>query len=177
MGMHKLPRGACWYVIHTKPKQEERAQINLSVWGVETFNPVLKEARKTRAGELYFLNKPLFPQYILARFDINALLHKVSFTRGVHSVVCYGNKPAPVDDDLIAIIRSRVREDGFIHLGEKFKSGDKVLIKEGRFKNFIGMFDRELKESARVRVLLTTISFQSHITIERAMVKKFGSAV
>jgi transcriptional antiterminator RfaH len=177
MGIHQSPGGVCWYVIHTKPKQEAKAQNNLSVWEVETFTPMLKEIRKTRAGGQYFLAKPLFPQYIFARFDINALLHKVSFTRGVHSVLCYDNEPAPVDDDLIAILRSRVRADGFIHLGEEFKPGDKVLIKEGRFKNFIGIFDRELKESARVRILLTTISFQSHITVERAMVKKAGSAV
>jgi hypothetical protein len=41
--------GSCWYVIQTKPKQEDRADLNLRAWKIETFAPTLKERRTFRA--------------------------------------------------------------------------------------------------------------------------------
>ncbi|HEV2708309.1 MAG TPA: transcription termination/antitermination NusG family protein [Pyrinomonadaceae bacterium] len=166
-----------WYVIHTKHKQEDRAENNLRAWGVETFNPKLK-TRRTRAGSSsVVVGKPLFPQYIFARFDPTHMLHKITFTRGVHEVVRFGEQTIPLDNEMIAIMRMRVGDDGFIKIGEEFKAGDTVLVKDGPFRNFIGIFERELKESERVRILLTTVSFQSHIVLERDSIKKIAANV
>ena len=35
-----------------------------------------------------------------------------------------------------------------------------------------GVFDREMPDSDRVRILLNTVSFQAHIVVDRAVVKK-----
>ena len=162
-----------WYVIHTKHNQEDRAESNLRAWGVETFSPKLK-ARfpRQREGRPPVSGKPLFPQYIFARFDPTRLLHKVTFTRGVHEVVRFGGKTIPVDNEMMAIMRARVGGDGFIKIGEEFEAGNRVLIKDGPFRNFIGIFERELKETERVRILLTTVSFQSHVVLERDSITK-----
>jgi transcriptional antiterminator RfaH len=173
MSFDGVCEGARWYALNTKPQQEERAESNLRAWRVETFVPRIKERRRGRvAGEATYSVKTLFPRYIFARFDAGAMLHKVSFTRGVQSVVHFGGVPVPVDDEVLAIIRARAGADGFIKIGEELKAGDRVLIKDGAFKNFVGIFERELGEADRVRILLTTISYQSHITIDRSLVKK-----
>ena len=165
-----------WYAIQTKAQQEDRAESNLRAWGVETFVPRFRARRRGYyAGGSTYLIKSLFPRYIFARFDANVLLHKVNFTRGVQSVVRFGGTPAPVDDEVLAIMQARLGPDGFIKIGEELKAGDRVMIQDGPFKNFIGIFEREIGEADRVRILLTTISYQSHVTLDRALVRKISA--
>ena len=161
-----------WYVVYTNPNQENRATENLLAWGVETFNPTLKERR----GKLYNQQarctiKPLFPRYIFARFPIS-LLSKVCFTRGVHSVVCFGGRPAPVDDEIIRIIKSNIGADGFVRIGEEFKFGDRVMVKDGPLAGLIGVFERPLKDSDRVMILLTMVNYQGRVTIDSGQLRK-----
>src|SRR5689334_16613864 len=80
-----------WYVVHTNPKQEERADSNLRAWGVETLHPKLKTRRFNEfTGAPTVTTKPLFPRYIFAKFNAREQLAKISFTRGVHYVVSFG---------------------------------------------------------------------------------------
>lgn len=164
---------ARWYAVRTKPKQEERADDNLRAWRVETFTPRLKERRSTQygTGPTYAV-KPLFPRYIFARFNAQSLLHKVNYTRGVQNVVGFGEWPTPIDDEIIDLIKSQVDEDGFVKVGEEFKSGDKVKIKFGPLKSLVGVFERKIKDTDRVKILLTTVSYQSHLVIDREMIEK-----
>jgi hypothetical protein len=48
------------------------------------------------------------------------------------------------------------------------------LVKDGPLKNFAGIFEREMKDVDRIRILLETVSYQAHIEIDRDMVKKVG---
>src|SRR5215471_12575729 len=133
-----------WYAIHSHPKQENRAEMNLKAWGVETFFPRIKDCHfnEFTSKPSYFV-KPLFPGYLFARFAPNNLLHKVRFTRGVHSVVCIGGEPAPVDDRVIAIIATQIDETGFVKVGADLEPGAKVLIQAGPFKGLTGVFERK----------------------------------
>ena len=162
-----------WYVVHTHPKQEDRCDSNLRAWHVETFAPKLRERQYNQfTGKPTHLIKPLFPGYIFARFRVVDAIQKVRFTRGVHSVVSFGGGPTPVDDEIIEIIKARIGEDGFIKTGSDLRPGDKVTIKEGPMRDLAGVLEREVKASDRVMILLTSVSYQAHIMMERRMVKK-----
>jgi transcriptional antiterminator RfaH len=164
-----------WYAIHTHPKQEDRAESNLKAWRVETFVPRYKQRRYHQyTNNPSQLIKPLFPRYIFARFVASELLHKIHFTRGVHSVVSFGKAPIPIDDELIAIIQARRSEDGFVRIGDEFKAGDHVMVKAGHFKGFTGIFERSLKDADRVMIMLKTVGYQPHIVIEKEYVVKAG---
>jgi transcription elongation factor/antiterminator RfaH len=163
---------SCWYVIHTHPLQEERTDNNLRAWGLETFNPKLRVKRFDQAGRPVHVTKPLFPLYIFARFNADRLLGKVNFTRGVRRVVSFGGWLAPIDEQVIDLMRSKVGEDGFIKIGEDLKAGDNVVVKDGPLEGFSGMFERKLKGSDRVRIMLTTIGYQGHMELEREQLKK-----
>jgi transcription antitermination factor NusG len=99
------------------------------------------------------------------------LLHKVRFTRGVHSVVCIGSEPAPVDDMVIEIIAAQIDEAGFVKIGVDLKPGSKVLIQVGPFKGLRGIFEREASATDRIKILLDCVSFQAHVEIESKYVK------
>lgn len=162
-----------WYAVHTKPREEDRADSNLRAWRVETLSPKIKEVRYNQfTGRPTTFIKPLFSRYIFARFDADKLLHKVYYTRGVHSVVNICGSPIPVDDEAIEIIKTRVEEDGFVHFAEEFTPGDKVTIKDGPFMNLNGIFDRAVKDSDRVMILLTSVNFRASVTLGRNQVRK-----
>ena len=161
-----------WYAIHTKPNQEDRASQNLIAWGVETFAPLLrKRCFGEHVARAVYRIEPLFRSYIFARFNAANMLHKVRFTRGVHSVVSCSGVPTPVDDDIISLIQSRA-EDDFVRLDDDLKHGDRVVISGGQFKGLSGIFDRRASKSERVMLLLRTITYQAYVEVESALVKK-----
>jgi transcription antitermination factor NusG len=86
--------------------------------------------------------------------------------------VSFNNGPTPVDDEVINLIRARIGSDGLVRMCEELKAGDEVIINEGRFQNFCGIFEREMDDADRVRILLNTVNFQAHVVVDRVMVNK-----
>jgi transcriptional antiterminator RfaH len=163
----------CWYAIQTKPQQEDRAESNLIAWGVETFYPKMQVRRFNQfTGKPSSIAKPLFTRYIFARFQASTMLHDICFTRGVQTVVKSDGICCPVDDNIIETIKLRVGQNGFVRLGEEFKRGDKVVISSGPLKDLIGVFNEAANDHARVSILLTSISYQSRVVIQRELLKK-----
>ena len=162
-----------WYLVYTNLKQEERANDNLRAWGVETVHAKLRTRRYNEfTGAPTYITQPLFPRYLFAKFNAREQLPKVRFTRGIQNVVCFGENPAMVDQGIIDIIRARLDETGFVKTNHELKPGDKVVISAGPLKNLIGIFEREIKGSDRITILLTAIGYQGHLMVERDLVKR-----
>ena len=173
MNIEAVDHDPQWYVVHTNPKQEDRAYSNLRCWGVETLHPKLKTRRVNEfSGALSYITKPLFPRYIFAKFDARKQLAKISFTRGVHHVVSFGGQPTPVEEDVIQVLSSRIDDNGFVRLADQLKPGDKVVIKAGPLRAFEGVFERELNDNERISVLLTTISYQGRVVVSRDVLER-----
>jgi transcriptional antiterminator RfaH len=165
-----------WYVVHTHPKQEERTNHNLSTWGIETLTPRLQVNKVNEfTGKVTHIARPLFPGYIFSRFKYNDVFHRVRYTRGVHSLVSFNNTPAVLDDEIVELMRMQIGKDGFVKTLDQLEPGDEVIINNGRFQNFRGVFESGISDSDRVRILLDTVSFQAHIVVDRAAVKKVSS--
>ena len=88
----------------------------------------------------------------------------------------FGEGPTPIAEEVIMLIRSNIKEDGFVRIDEEIMPGDRVMVKDGPLKNFAGIFEREMKDTDRIRILLESVSYQAHIEIERGMVKKASEA-
>lgn len=159
-----------WYAVRTKPKQEDRANSNLREGQVQTFTPKIKEFRPSGSGSKY-VTKPLFTSYIFARFKA-IRLHDVNYTRGVQNVVSFGSNPISIDDRIINLMKSQAAENGFICLDQEFKLGDEVRVNFGPLKDFIGIFDRNIKSTDRVKILLNTLNYQSSLLIDRNLVER-----
>jgi len=166
-----------WYVIHTHSKQEDRAGGNLRVLGIPIFDPKIRERRYNQFSmAATYVTKPLFPRYIFAQFKVHDLYHKVRFTRGVYGVVSFSEGPTPVAEEVIMLIRSNIKEGGFVRIDEEIRPGDRVTVIDGPLKNFAGIFEREMKDTDRIRILLENVSYQAHVEIERDMLKKASKA-
>jgi transcription antitermination factor NusG len=142
---------------------------------VETFSPKRREASVNQStGQQKYLLKPLFPSYIFARFNAWDSLHKVCFTRGVHSVISFAGQPCIVEDEVISLIQAQEDDHGWIKLTDELRHGDRVIIRAGLFKDFIGVLDDVHTDSERVSILLATVNYQSHIVIDRTLARKTG---
>jgi transcriptional antiterminator RfaH len=175
MSIEQIEDSKRWYVVYTNAKQEERATHNLRSWGVETLHAKLRTRRFNEfTGAPSFISKPLFPRYVFAKFNARKQLAKICFTRGVSTVVSFGGTPASVDDSIIQILDDRIDENGFVKSGEALHPGDRVIVKAGPLRDFVGVFEQELKDSERISILLTTISYQGRLVVSRELIEKIG---
>jgi transcriptional antiterminator RfaH len=128
--------------------------------GIEILNLKLKLKRYSNTILMENI-EPLFPCYLFARFDLNKYAHLITYTRGVRYIIGK-DKPIIVYDEIIDTLRKST-DDGknVIIKPQRFQKGDKVLIQEGPFKDFSGIFEREIKGPERVMILLTTLSAAS----------------
>ncbi len=157
-----------WYCLYTKPKQEDLVSRRLSdIAEIEVLNPKLGKKKYVR-GRLKDVVEELFPCYIFSRFNPDKYFHMVRFTRGVRRIV--GNQvPLTVDEDIIMLIKSWLK-DGFVRLEPTtFMSGEQVVIKDGPLSGLTAIFLKELKPRERVLILLNTLAYQAKVEIDRCL--------
>jgi transcriptional antiterminator RfaH len=154
-----------WFVVNTKPKNENRASHNLSSAGYDLLNPKLK-LRKYRDSRFVDVIEPMFPNYIFVKFHPIDDYHMVKYARGVNRIITFGGKMVPLQDQFISFIKGRLIE-GVARIEKKrFKKGEKVFIKDGPFKGLGGIFERELEGEERVMILLEGINFYAKMVID-----------
>ena len=85
--------------------------MNIERLGLEVFLPRMKKT-KSVWGVAQIVIKPLFSGYLFARFSPATYLHLIQYARGVRRVVGNGERPLPVDDEIIMAVRSGMDEDG-----------------------------------------------------------------
>jgi len=160
-----------WYVIQTKPKKEEEAKCYLSTKRVEIFNPLI-EAFLLKDGRMKRELKPFFPGYIFGRFDIERNYPLVRWAKGVKKVLGFGGYPTPISDEVVEIIRERTDIQGIVRLKSHFQANDVVRIKTGPLKDLLGIFERWVSDTERVRILLNLMGYQPAVEIHYSMVEK-----
>ena len=157
-----------WYTIYTKPKAEDSTNRLLSNVGIETLNPKIR-IQKYMRGKYSDVIEQLFPCYIFACFDRNTQSHMIKYTRGVRYIVGK-ESPITVPHEIINAMRERMEGEILVPPKEDFEKGDRVLIKEGPFRNFYGIFEGKLSGRERAMVLLDALHVKLDIE-ERSITK------
>ena len=144
-----------WFLIYTKPRQEERAKENLENQGFETFLPMIayEKISQPKSSSL----KPMFPRYLFIMINAERdNWHLIKSTRGVSHLVLFDNKFAAVPNAVIEFIKTRVNNHSIVKqkvTRQLFQKGDKLVINKGVFRGkeakFLSMTGKE-----RVRILL-----------------------
>jgi len=143
-----------WYLVYTKPRQEEVAQTNLVRQGYGVYLPHVREARK-RQGRRMMLVEPLFPRYLFIYLDTHTdNWGPIRSTLGVASLVRFGQEPARIPDELIDFLKTREGQAGLHDWAERnYRAGDKVRVAEGAFRGYEGILQARTSRE-RVVVLL-----------------------
>ncbi len=154
-----------WFIISTKPKQEFLAEKSLRSLGAQTYLPLYHKSIK-KGKEKKDVISPLFTGYLFAQFSVIDLYHKVRYTRGVKTVL--GNQQGlwTITNQKIEDIRHREDNQGIVTLSrreEEFLSGDRIMIDEGDFDGWEGIFYEELPDNQRAIIMLTNVSYTSKL--------------
>ena len=161
---------ASWYLIHSKARQEDVAELNLRRLGVDTFCPRFRKLNSTRS-KAQSEGEVLFPGYLFIKVDMTTEYRKVTYAHGVLRVVKFGSAPAVVEEEIIASIKERVH-NGLVVLPSpsSLKSGQIVRINKGPLYGFEAIFEQELNGTERVALLMKTVAFRGRLVIDRSCV-------
>jgi transcriptional antiterminator RfaH len=161
-----------WYVIHTKPRQESRADQNLNNQGYDTYLPLIKR-QKLHRGLIGVTDEPLFPRYLFIRLDATQSGKSwgpVRSTPGVSKLVSFGNVPAKAPSGFIEALK--LQEQTVNAIPEAiYRAGDKILITSGPFAGIEGIFQMDDGES-RAMLLIELLSKPTKIMVALSTLNK-----
>ncbi len=146
-----------WYLIQTKPQQEDIASQNLSNQDFDVFHPKAIIKNKTVS---------LFPRYLFIQLDDkNQNWTPIRSTRGVANFVRFGLSFAIVPNNIIKLIKINQQQtiEKLINIYSHQK-GDSIEIKSGVFKGQKSVF-QNYNSQDRVTVLLKLIGQQQELEL------------
>ncbi|MFW6379801.1 MAG: transcription/translation regulatory transformer protein RfaH [Halorhodospira sp.] len=168
----ELAPSDAWYLVYSKPRQEEKAWWNLDRQGFRCFLPFAR-TRRRRQRRYQTVIEPMFPRYLFIRLAAGVEdWTPIRSTLGVTGLVRFGTWPARVPDDLVDALRQQSREGCCDLSPEPLQPGERVRVLDGPFQEYEGIF-RAARSEERVMILLdvagqhTTLTVSAH-QLERA---------
>ena len=170
---HSLEEFLKWYVVQSKPREEERAQYFLEEKRLETYLPRMEVITVKNCRNI-IKQKPLFPSYLFCRFDPKESLAHVRWTKGVAKILPESVNPVPVENSMVNTLRDLEQEDGVIRK-KALRRDDRIRVSHGPMKDILGIFEQWTSDQGRVRVLLNFIKYQATVELHHSMVERVTS--
>lgn len=163
-----------WYLVHTKPKQEQRALENLERQGYSCYLPTIF-AEKIRRKLIVTEAEPLFPRYLFIKLGFGNTAKSwapIRSTTGVSRLVSFGSEPTKVADNLIDFLKTQE-----ISTKDKpkrlFKHGEAVRLTDAPFCGIEGIYQMASGEY-RAMVLIELLNKPLAIKVPSASLRKAG---
>jgi transcription elongation factor/antiterminator RfaH len=160
-----------WYLAHTLPRCEAKAQFHLGAQGFQTFLPqFVKTVRHAR--QLRNVRAALFPNYIFVIIDpTRDRWLSIRSTVGVSSLVTCDGRPLAVPEGIVEALIERTDPSNITRLDVDLVEGQSVRILTGPFANFVGTLDK-LSGNDRVRVLLQLMGSEVPVSVRRSSISR-----
>lgn len=156
-----------WYLIYSKPREEELASENLTRQGYTIYLPKIISSRRRRERYVDVI-EPMFSRYLFIHLDTeNDNWAPIRSTLGVSSIVRFGGSPAVVPDELIEYLKSNCNEAGLQRIEPRtFRRGDEIRIVDGVMSGLNGIFEKQTSHE-RAIVLLDIAGKYTQVSINR----------
>jgi transcriptional antiterminator RfaH len=146
-----------WFCLKSHPKHEHIAAAQLRQWeDVEIFCPRIRFRRKVRSGAMW-TTEALFPGYLFARFEPEALLCRVRSARGVSGIVRFGDKYPLVPDETIAELQRSMGPCETATVTPAMEPGMAATVASGPLSGLRCVIHHVLPVRERVAVLLNLL--------------------
>ncbi len=148
-----------WFCVRTQTKREHIAAGHLrELEGVEVFCPRLRYRKATRRGKIWWV-EPLFPGYLIAKFQLAEMERAVTFCQGVRGLVRFGSEIPPVPDSFVESLRREIRnrpegEEELLSVAPMIQIGDEVEVAHGPLQGMRGTIVAVAPAVERVKILL-----------------------
>ncbi len=163
--------GSRWFVVETHPRAEATALLNLARQGFDAYCPKIWKRRR-HARRVEDVQVPFFPGYVFVLLDIaRQRWRPIRSTFGVRRLVQFSDRPTPVPDGLVEMIKAREAPDGAIPANPPpFAPGQAVRVREGAFAELEGLFDCAMDDH-RVVLLLSLMGRQVRVRVPTLVVE------
>lgn len=163
-----------WYLIYSKPRQEEIAVRHLTRQDYSIYLPRMLVVRRRRGRRVSRI-EPMFPRYLFIQLDtVSDNWAPIRSTIGVAGLVRFSGVPAMVPDELVAAILRREDQHGIQRVPvDEFSPGGKVRFVEGPLMGYEGIFLARNSRD-RVTVLLELVGRQTRLSVDPARLEKAG---
>ena len=165
MSAHSSERSD-WYLLQCKPRQDERAHLNLRQQNYVIFHPQLVSERVIRGKRLRVLES-LFPGYLFIRLSRTDNWAPIRSTRGVSRIVEFNHGPATVAEHVIEHLRARCFDSAEPHTSPDLEPGEHLQIIRGPLSPLEGIFISSLGDE-RVMILLQFLNRNQTICVPRS---------
>ena len=148
--------------MHTKLHAERKVALALQRNDIEAFLPEMWSEHKGRSVAL-------FPCYLFTRIDLEEEgVARLRWEPGVRHIVSYGDRPVPVPDEAIDLIRRNLENKGAVEHAARvyFKKGEIVRIRRGPFAELLAIFDGPSTPTRRVEVLIEFLGRLSQVRVD-----------
>jgi transcriptional antiterminator RfaH len=162
---HELAQGARWYLVHTRPNSERKAEFNLEAQGFKTFLPQIERTVR-HARRLTTVRRPLFSRYLFVRLDIDRdRWLSISSTFGVSRLFTQEGRPVAVPLGIVETLLAH-SDTGLTRLDRSLAEGQRVRILSGPLADFTATVVR-LDARRRVDVLLEIMGAAVSVSVDR----------
>jgi transcription elongation factor/antiterminator RfaH len=158
-----------WFLVHTQPNSERRAELHLGAQGFRAHFPTIQKTVR-HARKLRTIRAPLFPRYVFLILDLGRdRWLSVRSTFGVSSLYTCEDRPVPVPEGIVETLIENTDEANLTLFSSGLTRGQSVRIMSGPFVNFVGTLER-LDDAGRVRVLLDMMGTAVPVALRRAAI-------
>jgi transcriptional antiterminator RfaH len=154
-----------WYVVHTKPRQEELALDQLQRQHFTVYLPRYKRIKRMSDRQEPQW-EPMFPRYVFVQpASPQHSLAPIRSTLGVSNLVRFGNIPAVVPLEVMQRIRAFEAERNQLSLKQMspFKEGVQVRIAQGPFAGLEGLISDVSNQ--RIVVLMQLLTKETRVSV------------
>ena len=151
-----------WYLVKTKPRMEEVAEVNLKNQSIEYFLPRFTNGKRE--------GKVIFPGYIFIKSKTGDTFQSIRSTRGISDFVRFEMSFANASDETIDELKKMVdvMNDRMDQTGLHQK-GEEIFIKSGPFKDFNVVFEKYDADQSAI-VLINFLRHQQPVKILSEMI-------
>jgi transcriptional antiterminator NusG len=173
-----------WYILKVQSNREKSIaaalQRKIKVEGLDKYfdkdgdgNPLVivptEKVTEFKAGKKKIVERKLYPGYIVVRMHItDETWFAVRETSGIGDFTGAGGKPSPMLAHEVARITQSAEEesDETPKLDIKFKTGDRVKVKDGTFEGFEGEVGSIDAQSGKVSVMISIFGRSTPVELE-----------
>ena len=146
-----------WYVVHTRPHQEARAETNLERQGFRAWLPVIERSRR-HARRIDTVRVPVFPGYLFVELDIERQSWSaINGSYGVKRLLGDGTRPRALPESFVAALHDATHAEGTCAFAPAdLQPGRTVRITSGPFVDCVAVV-LQLAPGDRVELLLNVL--------------------
>jgi transcriptional antiterminator RfaH len=148
-----------WFCVRTQTRREHIAAGYLrELEGIEVFCPRLRYRKATRRGTVWWI-EPLFPGYVLAKFNLLESERAVAFCQGVRGLVRFGPDIPSVPEAFVESLRHEIRnhltpDEEVLTVVPAVECGDEVEVASGPLAGMRGVVVAIAPAAERVKILM-----------------------